>query len=167
MSVTSEQGARRVAPAAKTPWGSDGFDYADAFEIGLTAPDERPAEEWMRCGLEQAPRPLRWTILVAHRFVLGFHLAPRSEPGNILGWRIVSSKPDLSHLQASSPLMVGDLVARRDSPVQMTLLTYLTFNRRVLGRLVWVAVGPLHRRIAPYLLERAAAAGAPGRAGST
>ena len=156
MRNTDEHRARRVTPATKTPFAPDRFDYADAFEIRLTAPDERPAEEWMRCGLEEAPLPVRWTILVAHRFVLGFRLAPRSSPGNVLGWPIVTSVPDLAHLQASSPLMVGDLVARRDSPFQMTLFTYLSFNRRVLGRLIWVAVGPLHRTIAPYLLGWAA-----------
>jgi hypothetical protein len=167
MRKTSQRGAQRVAPPTQTPDGSDRFDYADAFEIRLTAPDERPAVEWMRCGLERAPLPLRWTILVAHRFLLGFRLAPRSAPGNVLGWRIVTSEPDLVHLQASSPLMRGDLMGQRDSPDQMVLSTYLSFRRPVPARLVWFAVGPLHRRIAPYLLERAAAAGAPGRAGST
>ena len=156
MGNTSERGALRVAPA-RTPSSPDRFDYADAFEVRLTAPDERAAEEWMRCGLEQAPLPLRWTILVAHRWVLGFRLAPRSAPGNIMGWRIVTSEPDLIHLQASSPLMRGDLIGWRDSPVQMTLSTYLCFDRPVTARIIWLAVGPLHRRIAPYLLERAAA----------
>ena len=117
----------------------------------------------MRCGLEQAPRAVRWTILAAHQFVLGFQLVPRSSPGNVLGWRIVTSEPDVVHLQASSPLMRGDLVGRRDSPDQMVLSTYLNFNRPVPGRLIWGLVGPLHRRIAPYLLERSAAAGAPER----
>jgi len=96
---------------------------------------------------------------VAHRFVLGFDLAPRSAPGNIMGWRIVTSVPDLTRLQATSPLLRGDLVARRDDSGRVTLSTYLFFNRPGPARLVWTVVGPLHRRIAPYLLERAAAAG--------
>ena len=154
-----EHAAQRVAPTAPAPDGSEEFDYADAFEIRLPSGDERTAEEWMRCGLEDAPLPLRWTILVAHRFVLRFDLAPLSAPGNIMGWRIVTSVPDLTHLQAISPLLRGDLVARRDDPGRVTLSTYLSFNRPGTARLVWMVVGPLHRRIAPYLLERSAAAG--------
>ena len=158
MGTKIEHGAQSVAPIAETPDGSGQFDYADAFEIRPPAGDERTTEDWMRFGLEEAPLPLRWTILVAHRFVLGFDLAPRSAPGNILGWRIVTSAPDLTHLQATSPLLRGDLVARRDDPERVTLSTYLSFNRPGPARLVWRVVGPLHRRIAPYLLERAAGA---------
>ena len=44
-----------MAPAAETPDGCGRFDYADAFEIRVPASDERTAEEWMRCGLEEAP----------------------------------------------------------------------------------------------------------------
>jgi len=159
MGTKIEHGAQRVAPNAKTPDGSDRFDYADAFEIRPPAGDERTAEDWLRFGLEDAPLPLRWTILVAHRFVLGFDLAPRSAPGNIMGWRIVTSVPELTHLQANSPLLRGDLVAQRDDPGQVTLSTYISFRRPRPAQLVWTVVGPLHRRIAPYLLERAAAAG--------
>jgi len=166
MGNTSERGAVRVAPAAQSPVG-DRYDYADAFEIRLKAPDERPAEEWMRCGLERAPLPLRWTILVAHRFALRFHLGARSSPDHVLGWQVVTSEPDLAHLRASGPLMRGDLVARRDHPDEMVLLSYLTFSRPLPARLIWAAVGPIHRRIAPYLLERAAEAGAPDRTGSS
>ena len=167
MTSTSERGAQRVAPDAQAPDGSQGFDYADAYEIRLEAPDERTAEEWMRCALDEAPAPVLRTILVAHRFVLGFHLAPRSAPGSLMGWPIVQSVPDLIQLRATSPLMQGDLFVRRDSPVQTTLLTYLSFNRPGPGRLIWMAVGPLHRRIAPYLVERSAAAGARNRARSS
>ena len=157
MRNTSEPEVRRVAPAAASPTG-DRFDYADSFEIRLPGPDDRPPEEWMRRGLEEAPRPLRWTILVAHRFVLRFHLGPRSATDHVLGWRVVTSTPELVHLRASGPLMVGDLVGRRDSPEQMELSTYLSFKRPLLARLIWSAVGVLHRRIAPYLLRRASVA---------
>lgn len=160
MRTKIEHVAQRVDPIANTPDGPRRFDYADAFEIRPPAGDERTTEEWMRFGLEGAPLPLRWTILVAHRFVLGFDLAPRSAPGNIMGWRILKSVPDLTRLQATSPLLRGDLVARRDDSGRVTLSTYLSFNRPGPARLVWTVVGPLHRRIAPYLLARAAGAGA-------
>jgi len=153
---TSELAVRRVAPSPQSPTG-DRFDYADSFEIRLPGPDHRRPEEWMRRGLEEAPRPLRWTILAAHRFVLRFHLAPLSATDHVLGWRVVTSTPEQVHLQASGPLMVGDLVGRRDSPEQMELSTYLSFKRPLSARLIWSGVGVLHRRIAPYLLERAAA----------
>jgi hypothetical protein len=157
MRNVSQLEVRRVAPAAQSPIG-DRFDYVDSFEIRLPRPDDRPPEEWVRCGLEEAPRPLRWTILVAHRFVLRFHLAPHSAPGHVLGWRVVTSTPELVHLQASGALMVGDLVGRRDSPEQMELTTYLSFRRPLPAQFIWSAVGAVHRRVAPYLLRRAAVA---------
>jgi hypothetical protein len=167
MRSTSELSAQRVDPGVQTPDGVDRFDYADAFEIRLPTPDERTAEEWMRSALDEAPGPVHGTIRVAHRFVLGFHLEPRSAPGNLMGWPVVSSVPDLIHLRATSPLMRGDLVVRRDGPMGTTLVTYLSFNRPRAGRLIWMAVGPVHRRIAPYLLERAAAGKATSRLDGT
>jgi hypothetical protein len=48
-------------------------------------------------------------------------------------------------------------VGRRADASSTRLTTLLVF-RRPAARVVWALVGPLHRRIAPYLLARAAQA---------
>ena len=151
--------ARRLPVAAHEPLiGSDRYDYADAFEIRLDEPDARSAEQFTRCAIEQAPWPVRWTIGVAHRHLLRLRLGPMSSPEHLFGWRIRTSKPDVMHLEAMSPLLGrGVLVLRRPDPTRASITTYLFYTRPTPAHAVWSIVGPLHRRIAPYLLERAAA----------
>src|SRR4051812_8869953 len=86
-------------------------DYADAFAIELTSRDDRTAEEWVRCALEDGPA-VRSTILFVHRHVLRFRLAPPGVPGHLLGWRIVTAEPDVFVLEASSAFLAGTIVGR-------------------------------------------------------
>jgi hypothetical protein len=136
-------------------------DYADAFEMNLAAPDSRSAEAWVRCGLEESPPVLRRVIQVAHRQVLRLRLAPASSPGHVLGWTIVRAEHDVVHLEAHSPLGRGVIIGRRPDATSTLLTTYLFWTRPRPARLIWTVVGPLHRRVAPYLLERAAAGAHP------
>jgi hypothetical protein len=131
------------------------YDYADAFEVRVAEPDARTAEEWLRSGLEGAPGALRGVIVFAHRFVLGLRLGPRTSPDHILGWRIEENRPELTRLGASSPFMRGVIVAQRLDPTRARLTTFGLYTRPVPGRLIWAVAGPLHRRVAPYLMERA------------
>jgi hypothetical protein len=147
---------RRVEVADEPLLGGDRYDYADAFEARVADPDNRSAEDWVRSGLEQAPWVIRRGVVVVHRFVIGFRLAPRSSPDHVLGWRIVTSRPDLVQLEAVSPLVRGVIVARRPDETSAVLTTFLFRTQPVLARLVWAIVGPVHRRAAPYLLRRAA-----------
>jgi hypothetical protein len=89
--------------------------------------------------------------------VLRFHLAPSDSPGHLLGWRIVTAEPEVFALEASSPFLAGKIVGRRLDGTHTTITTGLRYGRPVLARVVWACVGPLHRRIAPLLLQRAAA----------
>ena len=159
MKDQSSPRARRVPVAADEPLiGSQRYDYADAFEIRLREPDARSAEQFVRGALEQAPRRMRWTIRAVHRHLLRLRLGPRSSPDHLFGWRIVTSKPDVIHLEAVSPLLGrGAIVVRRVDPTCAVVATYLFHTRPAPARLVWAIVGPLHRRVAPYLMEHAAA----------
>ena len=158
--------ARRVPVAAEEPLiGGARYDYADAFEIRVREPDARSAEQFARCALEQAPWPVRWTVWIAQRHLLRLRLAPRSSPDHLFGWTIVTSKPDLIQLEAVSPLLGrGVLVARRSDATRALITTYVFFTRRAAGRVAWSIVAPLHRRVARYLLERAAATATADRA---
>jgi hypothetical protein len=129
-------------------------DYADAFRIDLAEPDDRSAEQWIRDALERSPA-VRWIVLVVHRHVLRFRLGPLDDE-HVIGWTIVRSEHDAVRLRASSPLFEAEIQGRREGATATTITTSLRFGRPVPARLVWACVGPLHRRIAPFLLERAA-----------
>jgi hypothetical protein len=137
---------------------AEGCDYADAFEVSLSEPDMRTAEELFRAGIEGAPRWLRMVVLTAHRHVLRFQLAPLGTPDHVLGWKILTAEPEVIRLRATGPLLHGTLVARRIAPSGAVLETFVTYRRPVLARIIWTAVAPVHRAVAPYLLERAATA---------
>ena len=146
-------GAVRVPDAED---GSDRPDYADAFEILVPEPDGRTAEQWVRTGLEGAPPAMRTLIRVVHRVVLGFRLGPHPSPDHVLGWRIAASEPDVVRLEASSWLLRAVIVGRRVGLHTTRLTTFLFYERPLPARVVWTIVGPVHRRVAPYLLARAA-----------
>jgi hypothetical protein len=131
-------------------------DYADAFEVRTDVPDARSAEEWARTALERAPAIVRLVVLVVHRGVLRFRLGPMHAADHVLGWRIRRSEPDTIELTADGPLMSGLIIGRRTGPTAARLDTFLTFHASS-AAMVWALVGPLHRRIAPVLLKRAAA----------
>ena len=131
-------------------------DYADAFEVRGSRPDARTAEQFARDAIEGAPWLVRWTIRIAHRYVLRFRLGPDSSDDHVLGWRVVTREPDLIRLEAQAPLLRGALVLQRVDPTCTRLTTSLFHVRPTAARIVWALVGPVHRRIAPYLLARAA-----------
>jgi hypothetical protein len=142
---------RRIAVPTEPRVGE--HDYADAFELVLDGPDPHTAEEWVRQGLEGSPAPVRGLIRFVHARLIRFEL--RDGPGTVLGWQVVLSEPDLFHLHAEGPLLRADLVARRTSPSTVVLGTFVSY-RHARAPMLWRAIGPLHRAIAPYLLRRAA-----------
>ena len=145
----------RPVPVAPDPLiGGAAYDYADAFELRLDRPDAHTAEQWFRAGLAQGGPVLRGIVRFAHGRVL--RLALSSDAASILGWRTLSSTADALHLCAEGPLLCAEIVARRRSETTATLTTFLAFRRRR-TRLLWLLTGPVHRRVAPYLLGRAAA----------
>ena len=160
MTGESAPRARRVPVPDREPLiGNDQYDYADAFEIRLRESDARSAEEFARYALEEAPWPVRGTVWFAHRYVLRLRLGPRASPHHRFGWKILTSQPDVIHLEAVSPLLGrGVIVGRRPDPTRAVITTYVFFRRPALGRAIWTVTGPLHRSVAVYLLEHAAAA---------
>jgi hypothetical protein len=128
------------------------YDYADAFEIELADADRRTPEQLFRAALERA-RSAPPLIPLVHKHVLRFHLGPLTSPDHLFGWRIVASEPDLIRLEAQGPLMRGIIIGRRVFPSTAVLTTYVIYVQRMRGRVIWALVGPLHRMIAPYLLE--------------
>jgi hypothetical protein len=147
--------ARRAQVAAQDALLVGGhYDYADAFEIEVPKGDTRTPEQAFRAAVPHGPSGL---VPLVHRLVLRFRLGPLVSPDHFIGWRVVSSDSEIIHLEADGPLMRGIIVGRRADPSTAVLTTFVVYVRRAPARIVWALVGPLHRRIAPHLLERGAA----------
>jgi len=139
------------------------YDYADAFAVELSPADTRSPEQLFRDAVTAGRRLMRW-VPVVHRWVLGFRLGPASSPNHLFGWRIVTSDADAIRMEAAGPLMRGVIVGRRVSASTAVLTTYVVYVRHTRARAIWALVGPLHRKVAPYLLDLAADASARQRA---
>lgn len=140
-------------PVLPEPWVEEGYRYADAYELRLAEPDHHSAEEWMRTAIDQAAPWVRWIVRFVHARVLRFSLS--REPNSVLGWDTVSSVPEAFHIETRGPAFRAEIVMRRGSDTTATVTTFLFHDRRSTA-LLWLVVGPLHRRIAPYLIARAA-----------
>ena len=116
----------------------------------------RTAEEWVRCGLEESPWALRRLVRVVHAHVLRFRLGPHSSPDHVLGSSVLTSEPDVVQLEAISPIGRGVIVGRRPDATSTTLTTFTFMTRPRTIRAIWTVLRPVHRRVAPYLLQRAA-----------
>jgi Protein of unknown function (DUF2867) len=86
---------------------------------------------------------------------LGLRLGPRPSPDHVLGWRIVTAAPDLVTLSVQSALLGTAHIVLQVESSQVILASFVRYEKRR-GRRIWSAVQPVHHRIVPYLLERAA-----------
>jgi len=126
----------------------------------LAATDGRSAEELVRAALANVPRWLSAAVLIVHRHVLRFDLAPSSAPNHLLGWEIGGREHNSIRLSASGPLLDGVLLAKRVPPSTAALETFVSY-RHPAARVVWPFVAPIHRAVVPVLLRRAATAFGP------
>ncbi|MBV8179063.1 MAG: hypothetical protein JOY55_19590 [Mycobacterium sp.] len=134
-------------------------DYVDVFGAPILDGDLRTAEEAFRDALGDKPGVGGNVVSWIHRHVLRFHLGPYSSPEHVIGWRIMRSDDDEFVLAADGPLMRGRLTLRREDARRAILTTRLHYRHKIGARTVWAVVGPLHRAVAPRLIERAARPG--------
>lgn len=143
--------------AQPPPFDAGRFDYADAFEVRFPRVVGQPdAVDFLRRALEAAPPPL---LIVARTawLLLGFRLGPSDSTDHIVGWRIAASRADAVQLEVSGALADAVLVGRVTA-AGASVTTHVRYVRPRSARAVWAVAGVAHRRIAPYLLERAALA---------
>jgi hypothetical protein len=152
MTIDRPRARRCAVPAAEPLIGGSDFDYADSFEIRLRPTDSRSPEQAFRTALDRAP-VIRMLVPPVHRYVLGMRLGPLSSSEHLLGWKIVVSTAELVHLEAVSPLAHGHIVGRNTGETA-SFTTYLFYTRPAVARTIWTLVSPLHRAVAPYLLQR-------------
>lgn len=129
-------------------------DYASAFEVSGRFVD-RSAEDWARATFEDAPRSLRWLLLLGWRAVLRLRLAPLDDPTCVLGWRLVQKEHGQVSLAVESPLLVARKVvrARPEGVVAATFVSYRTWY----APSIWAMASVVHHVTEPMLLSRAAA----------
>jgi hypothetical protein len=131
-------------------------DYVDVFEVPILHGDVRSAEEALRDALGDRPGAPGSLVLWIHRHVLRFRLGPYSSPENVIGWQIMQSDRDEIVLATGGPLMRGQLTLRREDGRRAVLTTRLHYCRKIAAPAVWAMIGPLHRAMAPRLMERSA-----------
>jgi Protein of unknown function (DUF2867) len=146
--------ARRIEPPAPQPDAS--ADYADAFEILIGENDSRTAEQTFRDGLGAEPGAGGRVVSWIHRYVLRFRLGPFTSSDHVIGWKIVYSGPDQFVLSADGSLMRGQLSMSRRADRHAVLTTQLFYRHHATARIVWAVIGPVHRAIAPRLIENSA-----------
>jgi hypothetical protein len=126
-------------------------DYTDRF--GTTSEGVHTAEAWARAAFEPASatdsKQLVW------RRVLQLRLGPVDDPERVAGWEVVENTASRVVLTADSWHLTGTLVFEAE-PTGASVTTRVTY-RRPAGRLVWSAVGPVHRRAVPQILAAARA----------
>jgi hypothetical protein len=141
-------------------------DYVDVFETPLLHGDVRSAERALRDALGDTPGAPGSFILWVHRHVLRFRLGPYSAPDYIIGWPIMRSDHDEIVLATGGPLMHGQLTLRRHAGRRAVLTTRVHYRHKLTARAVWAMIGPLHRAVAPRLVQRSARGGTAPMAAS-
>ncbi len=155
MTTPEARDHRAVRAAVKPPIRDSGWhDYADAFELAVPDGFVCDPERVLRRALEEGPRVGGIATAAGWR-VLRLRLGPGRSAEHIQGWRITAGDQHAMQIEASGPLVRGTLVLRC-SPRTVSITTHLRYERSAAGAAVWAVVGVVHRRLAPFLLERAA-----------
>lgn len=153
---------KRVAAAViseRAQSGKINADYTDTFEARLLDGDLRTAEQAFRDALGNKPGALGNLVFWVHRHILRLRLGPYTSPNHAIGWTIMRSDHDEIVLAADGPLMSGELTLRRQDDRRAVLTTRLHYHRKTAARAVWTLIGPVHRVIAPRLMEHSARRG--------
>jgi hypothetical protein len=124
-------------------------DYTDTFSVPSTT--FHTAEEWARAAFE--PASTADSKQVVWRRVLQLRLGSMDDPERVAGWEVVDNRADRLVLAAESWHLTARLVFGADAD-RAQVTTRVTF-RHLAGRLLWSAVGPVHRRAVPDILAAA------------
>jgi hypothetical protein len=131
--------------------GLDRIDYREAFAFDARV--VRDPEAWLRSIMEGASPGKRAAMLRVWRW-LGVGLARLDSDGQILGWRIRQSTPDVVVLAAES---VSGITARivLTATSRRVVQTMVVRYDRWFARPLWTLLAPKHRRFVRGLLADA------------
>lgn len=122
------------------------YDYADAFEVRLAAPDPYPPRVWVEAGLDATPKAVERIVGLLGR------AKKTGEADREIRFRTVENTAEVVQLETSLGLLDVIVVGRQVEPTVRRLTTVLHFKRPLLARLVWTFIGLGHRRFAPRIL---------------
>ncbi|MEA2682992.1 MAG: hypothetical protein QOK05_1320 [Chloroflexota bacterium] len=151
----NDRAARCTVPA--DAWhlvGPGVFDYVDAFAIGVPTSDRRPAEAWARLMFTPSG-PIMAAFAVGWGAVTGTR-PPRT--GRRLGFfKVVSPGRRSTILEGDGPRYRIRLVVIAGAG-RITMVTFVK-GHGIAWRQALTPIMAAHRRVAPLLVERAAALG--------
>jgi hypothetical protein len=133
------------------------YNYSDSFTAETATRDDLSAEQLARAVFEDAPRPVRWFLLIGFRYGLGLKFGPRSSPEHVFGWAIVDREANWITIESRSWYLTSRLLFQTE-PALVKLSSYVRYDRPI-AKVLWPPVSVLHRQILPRLLRHAAARG--------
>lgn len=144
-------GTYHLPPAVRVRSSLPDMDYADLFT--LTAAPVASPEQWARALFGDAPdltERFLWSGLLSLR------LAEGRSADTVGGWRIGDRGPDWLRLETTSRSLSANLLiltGHRDGQASVSLGTFLRYDRRPAGPLLWTPLSAVHRQIVPHLLR--------------
>jgi hypothetical protein len=131
-------------------------DYESAFSIGTDAGDRRSPEQWARATYESPPAADRLFVWYGWK-ALTARLGPYPSDDHVLGYRIEANERDYICFGVEWALGLACDLLLYIRPSEIALASFVELKRPA-ARVVWPTVVPIHERIVPRWLGRAARA---------
>ena len=148
-----------VPDAVRARAGIGRQDYESAFSVATDPADGRSAEQWARAMYESPPTAERLIVWYGWK-ALTAQLGPYPSNDHVLGYRIEAIERDLICFTVQWALGLACELVLYLAPSTAVLATFVTLKRPA-ARIVWRMAVPVHERIVPRWLSRAAWAGPP------
>src|SRR5947207_1062307 len=148
--VSAAIGVNSVSEAIQRLSTMPRFDYVDSYAAVATNARDKSPVDWARAVLEETPLGPRarrgWQRL-------GFRLGPANSSDHVQGWRVAGEGNDWIRLEMSSWFATVQAVCQVDD--EHVSLTVFVRHDRLISRLIWMAVRPMHQRAVPVLIQQA------------
>lgn len=130
------------------------IDYESAFSVAADQYDHRSAEQWARAMYESPLTAQRLVVFYGWK-VLTARLGPYPSADHVLGYRIQENEEGLICFSVEWALGLACDLVLYTGPGVAALASFVELKRPA-GRIVWPIVAPMHERIVPRWLSRAA-----------
>jgi hypothetical protein len=150
--IQSAVGTLKLPEAVRALSSLPYLDYADQFTLSTDAGEDVTPERWARAMFGNVPSVGE---LLIWRGLLGLRLCLQQSPATVAGWKIGGRGEDWVRLEATSWLLVGNLVVQKTHG-KVSLATFLHY-RWWLGHVVWFLLSAVHRLLVPRVLRSAVA----------
>lgn len=146
-----------VPEAIRARAGMKRIDYEGAFSVTADPVDHRSAEQWARAMYEAPPTAERLFVWFGWKGCTA-RLGPYPSSDYVLGYRIGVNEGNYISFSVEWALGLACELALHLGPSTAVLATFVEFKRPA-AKIVWPLAVPVHERIVPRWLLRAARAG--------